>query len=162
MCTSLFYHCFTESLASVRESTASTLTWLKMKTSTSSAQENQTVFTCWPFHFWGAGKNLYKNTNIEINTDAQKRFDVSLVSISMGFQREQQQSQSLWKNRIAVKNESRVNLDQNRSFHYNMKLTCTLRWPNRILSAHLLMRFSARARIVQKQTCHPSSDHFIC
>ena len=59
-----------------------------MKTSTSSAQENQTVFTCWPFHFWGTGENLYKNTDIEINTDAQKRFDVSLVSISMGFQRE--------------------------------------------------------------------------
>ena len=68
-----------------------------METSTSSAQENQTVFTCWSFHLRGTCENLHKNTHIEVNTNAQKGFDVSLVPISMRFQREEQQSQSLQK-----------------------------------------------------------------
>ena len=56
-----------------------------MKGSTSSAQEDQTMFTRWPFDLWWTCEDLHKHTNIEINTDAQKRFDVPLVTISMWF-----------------------------------------------------------------------------
>ena len=82
---------------SIQNTVFTTLTWLKMKTSTSNAHEDQTVFTCWSFHFWGTCKDLHKNAHIEIHTYAQKRFNVSFVSISMSFQREEQHSQSLWR-----------------------------------------------------------------